>query len=163
MANKNYQGFTYLGLLFILTIMGITLALAGTLWSFNQKREKEAQLLFVGNQFQHAIGMYYEKTPGMIKRYPQTLEQLLEDNRYVSLRRYLRRVYNDPITGQSDWGVVTAPDGGIMGVYSKSNLNVIKTGNFKFENVGLQQKNKYSDWKFIYQPLENAVLKRKLE
>lgn len=145
-------GFTYLGLLYIITIMGITLAMASTLWSFAQQREKERELLFIGHQFRRAIGLYYERTPGAEKKYPNQLQDLLLDNRYVTTQRYLRQIYRDPITGVSDWGLVPAPSGGIMGVYSKSEANPIKTENFKVEDSVLEGAKKYSEWKFIYIP-----------
>lgn len=133
--------------------MGLTLAMAATLWSFLQQREKERELLFVGGQFQRAIRLYYEHTPGTVKRYPQNLEVLLKDDRYLTLQRYLRRVYSDPITGKREWGLVRAPDGGVMGIYSKSDQAPIKEANFSLSNLALEGQKHYSDWKFIYQPL----------
>lgn len=143
-------GFTYMGLLFFIAIMSITLAMAATLWSFAQQREKERELLFVGHQFRRAIGLYYERTPGTVKRYPASLEDLLQDNRYVNTQHYLRRIYTDPITQRQDWGLVPAPDGGIMGVYSKSSDASIKTGNFAEEDRLLEGAKRYVEWKFVY-------------
>ncbi|NOU26027.1 MAG: type II secretion system protein [Methylotenera sp.] len=158
-SKKNIVGFTYLGVLFIITILGITLALAGTLYSFTQQREKERQLLFVGNQFKQAIGLYYQRTPGYIKRYPVRLEYLLQDNRFVSVQRHLRKIYTDPMTKSQDWGLVNAPDGGIMGVYSKSTDFSLKVSGFEFANINLPNKPRYSDWQFIYDvPVEQKVL-----
>lgn len=151
-----HHGFTYLGMLFVLAITGISLAMTGTLWSFTQTREKEVQLLFVGNQFRQAIGNYYERSPGVVKRYPHSLEELLKDNRYVTIQRHLRRIYIDPITMQADWGLVSAPDGGVMGVYSKSDLMTIKRSNFQLKDLLLEGRQKYSDWKFIYEPRSQA-------
>ena len=153
MNKAKSSGFTYLGLIFIFTILSITAALAGSLWSFAQKREKERQLLFVGHQFRRAIGNYYEKTPGVIKRYPANLQELLQDNRYVSTQRYLRRIYLDPMTGSAEWGTISAPTGGIMGVYSKSEEKPVKTGNFSLKDIFFEQQANYSDWKFIYAPV----------
>lgn len=149
---RNSAGFTYLGLLFFIAIMGITLALAASLWSFSQQREKERELMFVGEQFRRAIGLYYEHTPGTIKKYPQDLKDLLQDNRYVNTQRYLRRLYVDPITGGREWGVEPAPEGGIMGVFSRSDGVTIKTGNFGYEDGLLEGQKKYSEWKFVYLP-----------
>ena len=157
---NNQKGFTYIGLLFIVALLGISLALAGTLWSFAQKREKERELIFIGNQFRQAIGLYYEKSPGYIKTYPPTLEKLLEDDRYVSLQRYLRRIYVDPMTGQPDWGVVIAPQGGVMGVYSQSNRYTIKVYGFKLGVQMLNDQKRYSDWKFVYIPVNVAALNK---
>lgn len=141
-----------MGLLFFIAIMGITLAMASTLWSFAQQREKERELLFIGHQFQHAIGLYYERTPGTIKRYPSRLEDLLEDNRYVTIQRYLRKIYRDPMTGTHKWGLVSAPSGGVMGVYSLSEDTAIKTNNFNDDNSALAGAKKYAQWQFVYLP-----------
>lgn len=156
--DKN-AGFTYLGLLFIIVLLGITLALAGTLYSFAQQREKERQLIFIGNQFKQAITFYYQYTPGSIKRYPLRLEDMLQDNRFVSVKRHLRKIYIDPITKSQDWGLVKAADGGIMGVYSKSTDVTLKTAGFDFLDANMPNKPRYIDWKFTYEePLPQKPL-----
>jgi len=47
--------------------------------SHSRQREKEKELLYVGDQFREAIALYYQRTPGTVKRYPEKLEELLED------------------------------------------------------------------------------------
>lgn len=150
LITKLAKGFTYVGLLIIIAIMGLSLALAGTLWTFTQQREKERQLIFIGNQYRQAIGNYYQRTPGSVKTYPNTLKDLLQDNRYVSTQRYLRKLYPDPITERFDWGLVMAPQGGIMGVYSNSSQKPIKSDEFKLINSNFAHQKKYSDWQFFY-------------
>lgn len=147
------KGYSYIGVLLIVATIGLTLALASTLWSFAQQRERERELIFVGNQFKRAIGQYYERTPGMVKVYPMRLEDLLQDNRYVTTQRYLRKIYKDPITNQSEWGIINAPQGGIMGVFSKSDAKPIKQSGFKETNNNLEGQNHYYDWQFFYVPL----------
>lgn len=146
------NGFTYLAALLAVALMGIGLAAIGVVWHTAQQREKERELLFVGHQFRKAIGAYYQKTPGVGKRYPRTMEALLQDDRALVPLRHLRQVYADPLTGKMDWGVVPAPDGGIMGVYSLSEEAPVKTGNFHDANKDFEGKHKYADWKFIYMP-----------
>ncbi|MGH8679018.1 MAG: hypothetical protein ACREUQ_11770 [Burkholderiales bacterium] len=94
MGAKNIEqaGITYLALLFWVAIMGVALVAVGQLWHTAQQRAKEAQLLFVGDQFRQAIGLYYERTPGAVKEYPKSLEDLLLDQRYPSIQRYLRQI-----------------------------------------------------------------------
>lgn len=158
-SGSHESGFTYLGLIFFVAVMGIALAMAGTLWSFSKQREKERELLFIGEQFRRAIGQYYEHTPGTIKRYPQSLNDLLQDNRYVSVQRYLRRIYRDPITKDTEWGLVQAPTGGVMGVYSKSVSTPIKVGGFRFSDRAFEDAKRYSDWAFVYVPIEQQKTK----
>ena len=69
-ALARYQrGFTYLGLLMFVIISGIALSSTGQVWHAEAQREKERELLFIGEQFRKAIGSYYESTPGGVKTY----------------------------------------------------------------------------------------------
>jgi type II secretory pathway pseudopilin PulG len=145
-------GFTYFGLLAIILIMGVVLATAGEVLHLAQKREKEQELLFVGNQFRQAIKLYYEHTPPSAQRYPARLEDLLEDPRYPSIQRYLRKVYADPINGSTKWGLVKGPGGEILGVHSLSRKRPVKKGNFSSVDKNLENKTKYADWVFMYAP-----------
>jgi type II secretory pathway pseudopilin PulG len=150
------HGFTYIGLLVAIVVMGIGLAAVGPVSRTLQLREKERELLFVGDQYRRAIGMYYDKTPGPLKQYPKKLEDLLRDNRYPNVQRYLRRIYTDPLTGKKQWGLVELPGIGITGVYSLTDLPPIKTANFPAQYKSFQTAKKYSDWKFVYVPSQGA-------
>lgn len=154
MAPKHMQedGFTYLALLFFVAIMGAMLAATGMAWSVSQRRERERELLFNGNEIRKAIVSYYERTPGSVKRYPNSLEDLLKDNRHLATVRHLRRLYIDPMTSKAEWGIVRAPDGGIKGVYSLSNERMIKKENFQLINAGFEKAENYGDWKFVCEP-----------
>lgn len=143
-------GFTYLGLLFFIAIMGILMMSASTLWSVAQQREKERELLFVGLQVQQAIARYYERSPGSAKQYPHNLNDLLKDSRYLTTQRYLRKIYTDPMTNSKNWGLVIAPSGGIIGVYSQSQATPIKSSNFLYQHRAFEQAKTYADWKFVH-------------
>jgi len=151
------RGFTYLVAMFAVAIAGLLLAVTGEVWSQSRQRDKERELLYLGGRFREAIGLYYQRTPGAVKRYPEKLEDLLEDKRYLSLQRYVRKVYPDPMTGKPQWGIVPAPGGGIMGIFSLSNDVPIKSANFEAENEGLAGGSRYADWKFISEPPEGSV------
>ncbi|MGQ0522874.1 MAG: type II secretion system protein [Betaproteobacteria bacterium] len=152
------HGFTYLALLIAVALIGIGLAAGSEVWSQSRQREKEQELLFIGEQLRLAIALYYERTPGAVKRYPQKLQDLLEDKRYVSLQRYLRKLYADPLTGKPEWGLVPAPGGGIMGVYSKSQDRPLKMANFPEHYAAFEGARRYSQWQFIYQPAYNPAV-----
>ncbi len=53
-------GFTYMGMLVIIMIIGITSAVVGQSWKIAAKREKEKELLWRGHQFRLAINRYYQ-------------------------------------------------------------------------------------------------------
>ncbi len=150
---RQQSGFTYLAILFAIAVAGVMLAEVGISWSQAARREKEAELLYVGNKYRQAIMLYYERTPGAVKKYPAKLEDLLLDTRYVTPQRYLRQLYRDPITNQAEWGLVMSPEGGIMGVRSLSTTAPIKTSGFSLPDSAFEGAGKYADWLFFYAPL----------
>ena len=152
------RGFTYLGVLVLAAIMAGGLAVTGDVWHTSTMREKEVELLYVGNQYRKAIQRYYLTGPQ--RQYPRSLEDLLKDPRQPGTVRYLRKLYPDPITGQ-EWVIVKAPDGGILGVHSASDDTPFKTSNFKLRDRSFDGVQKYSDWKFIFQPATAAAAARR--
>jgi len=146
---RRQAGFTYLTALFIVAILGGGLALVSEVWHSSAIREKEAELLHVGNQYRKAIGRYYLLGPQ--RQYPRSLDDLLKDPRRPGTERYLRRLHPDPVSGK-DWGLEKAPDGGILGVYSVSDEKPFKRAGFKPRDRAFDGAQKYSDWKFVYVP-----------
>lgn len=116
------------------------------------KREKERELLFVGNQFRHAINQYARHAQIGSVRFPMALEDLLKDPRTPNTQRYLRKIYNDPITGSSTWGLLKGASGEIIGVYSLSEDEPVKKHNFSIADTGFEDKMKYADWVFMSLP-----------
>lgn len=156
-AQRRAEGFTYLTALFIVAILASGLVLVGEVWHTSAMREKEVELLWIGHQYRKAIGAYYEATPGNVKRYPRTLADLLKDARGPGTERHLRTSYTDPITGKNQWGFVTAPDGGISGVYSLSNERPpLKSTHFRLRDAAFEDAQKYSDWTFVHTPVQPA-------
>lgn len=148
-CHRSHKGFTYLTVMFIVAILTGGLALIGEVWHTSALREKESELLFIGNQYRRAIERYYLNGP---RQYPRNLTDLLKDARKSGGERHLRQMYLDPITGRKDWGLVKALDGGIMGVYSLSEARPLKSAGFKPRDKDFEAKAKYSDWKFVYAP-----------
>lgn len=142
------NGFTYLGLLFALALAAAGFAVAGVVWHIAGKRAKEQQLLFAGSAIRDAIQHYYLRSPGGIGEYPRALEDLVEDRRYVTVERHLRKLYVDPITGKPDWELITGADGRIVGVYSPSRDTPLKRENFRGAFASFARAGHYSDWRF---------------
>ena len=140
-------GFTYIGLLLCIAILGLSLSAFSICMHYQVRSEKEKQLLFVGGEFRSAINSYYDNSPSGVKAYPLSLQDLLLDKRVPSIRRHLRQVYLDPITGKDDWCYVRQ-QGHIIGVYSPSELTPFKKSfinslDFKFSGAI-----RYKDWIF---------------
>lgn len=135
---SNERGWTYLAVLFAVVLMGISSSVAGRNWVIIMTREREAELLFRGLQIKHAIERYaadYEVRKGTRENiYPLRLEQLVEGP-----KRYLPRVYDDPITGE-DFDLIRK-NGEIHGVRSKS-------ANRPLNRIQFQNAPTYSDIRF---------------
>jgi type II secretory pathway pseudopilin PulG len=141
-------GFTLLAVLFMVAALGVGLAALGHVWETHARREKEAELLFVGHQYRRAIEAYYLATPGPDRTYPKSLEDLLLDRRFPQVVRHLRRLYPDPITGKGEWGLVKEGQG-IKGVHSLSADKPLKQAGFDAADKAFEGKAAYSDWKFV--------------
>lgn len=137
--------------MFVVAILLGGLALVGETWETSARREKETELLFIGNQYRRAIGLFYEATPGVVKRYPREFGDLLKDPRQPSTQRYLRKLFPDPVTGK-EWAPIRGADGGIQGVSSHSEEIPLKIAGFRVRDASFEGAQKYSDWKFIHTP-----------
>jgi len=129
------SGFTLPALLAIIVIMGIALTSVAQLWSVTMKREREMELIFRGTEIKEAIERYHT----MFNRYPQDLEVLVTN-------RFLRKVYKDPFTAETDW-ILILENGGIVGVRSR-----VEERSFRV----FDGKRNYNKWIFkAYESLES--------
>lgn len=147
MGTGRPAGYTYVVVLIWIALAGVGLALTGSLWSTTAQREREEELLFIGDEFRRAITSYYESSPG-VQRFPTTLSALVRDERYPVVRRHLRKIYVDPMTGKPEWGLVRQAEGGIVAVHSMSDGHPLRTGNFTGAREAFAGKRKYSEWVF---------------
>jgi hypothetical protein len=149
-------GFTYLWLLFFVAALGVGLSSVAVMWHTIAVRDKEQELLFVGNQFRRAIAAYYTNNLNVADRYPKKLEDLLQDPNQPVTRRYLRRIYLDPLSDKAEWGLVKSPAGGIMGVYSMAQATPVKIAAFPPGDESFEGAQRYSDWRFVVAPAAAA-------
>jgi type II secretory pathway pseudopilin PulG len=145
--------------LFMVAIMAGGLALVGEVWSTSNAREREAELLHVGNEYRKAIERYYLLGPQ--RQYPKSLADLIKDPRQPGTVRYLRKLYPDPITGKEEWGLVKSADGGVAGVHSLSEAAPLKSAGFAVRDAAFEGKSKYSEWQFVFAPAQPAAAKPK--
>ena len=142
-------GFTYIGLVVLLAILGLVAAAGMKTGALMQRAAAEEELLEIGAAFSDALRSYAAATPKGQPPQPANLEALLKDPRFPGVRRHLRRIYVDPITGKAAWGLVTSGDKTwITGVYSLSDARPLKVGNFDARFVNFDNKERISDWKF---------------
>jgi hypothetical protein len=101
----------------------------------------------VGAEFRNAINSYYASSPDAAKVYPVSLNDLLLDKRMPNIKRHLRKIYLDPMTGKADWELVTL-QGRIIGVNSRSNLTPYKQRGYNAANAQFADAKSYKDWIF---------------
>ncbi len=164
-SKRSRAGFTYVGLLIAIIFFGLGSVGAARVLASSERAEREAELLFLGNQVRQAIASYHAAGQGAA-RFPEKLEDLLLDPRFPATKRHLRRIPVDPITGTSEWGLVAAPQGGIIGVHSLSEREPMKRANFEyadraFEDVAKAATDRpysYRDWQFVFQPVGRTTM-----
>ncbi|BCL76051.1 type II secretion system pseudopilin TklG [Jeongeupia sp. HS-3] len=144
-------GYAYLWVLMMVLVMGIYLGLVGEAWQNRLQREREQELLRVGDEIRLAIKNYNAITTAGGTQYPKRLQDLVQDPRVPFARRFLRRAYKDPLTGE-DWAYIGAPGGGFMGVYSKSPKLPLKQNNFPRQFANFADKKSFADWQFASWP-----------
>jgi type II secretory pathway pseudopilin PulG len=148
--HRRHAGFTYIGLLIFIALIGIASSASMQVGSLSQRRGAEEALLDIGGEFQQALLSYANATPQGQQRFPHALEDLLKDPRYPNTVRHLRRLYIDPLTGNNAWGIIATPDAkGIAGVFSLSEARPIKIGNFDGAFRDFDGKTSYQGWRFV--------------
>ena len=145
-APGRHAGFTYLGVLFLVSLLALTASMASVVWSTEQRRENERQLVFAGLQIQAAIEHYQQRSKEGDAPYPPRLEDLLRDARAVTVSRHLRQIFPDPITGTTRWGLVRLPGGGIVGVYSLSERAPLQRASLG-RGLAFPDAKSYRDWR----------------
>jgi type II secretory pathway pseudopilin PulG len=140
-------GFTYLGVLLLIMVMGMGLASAGEMWATASRRDRERQLLWVGTQYAQALRSYYRSSPG-VAQYPKELADLLQDERFPNPKHHLRQLYPDPIGG-GEWALMRGFDGRITGLSSPSTEKPLKQANFPSQWSDFNGMASYKDWQFV--------------
>lgn len=135
--------------LFLVAVLGVLLTVAGKVWRTETQRAREADLLWIGNQYANALAAYYMASPSQTREYPRSLRELLLDSRHPNMVRHLRRLYADPMSVGSEWGLIRTADGRIVGVHSLSEGKPLKQGGFDKANEQFAGAASYSAWKFI--------------
>lgn len=169
MRRRGEAGYALLMVLLLAALVLLSLSTAVPRLLTQGKREKEAELIFRGEQYRRAIGLFYKK----VGRYPNSVEELLETND----RAFLRRAWPDPMTPGGEWRLIRVGAGGgfigsvhsgredqegeqgrelvgdleslpIAGVASRSPERSIRV----YEGY-----ESYEEWEFIYDPAKEAA------
>ena len=83
-------------LLVSIAVIGILMSVALPVWRQAARREKEVELVFRGEQYARAIGLYHRR---FAVAFPPSIDVLVE-------QRFLRRKYKDPMTEDGEFQVL---------------------------------------------------------
>ena len=83
-------GYAMAALLVAMSLMAVMMTVAMPAWKHMSQREKEAELVFRGQQYARAIELMQRKMPGAL---PPNIDLLVT-------QKFLRKKYKDPITGE---------------------------------------------------------------
>ena len=146
---RRQNGVMLLALIIFMTILGLAVTKTADVWSTALAREREQELLFIGEQYRMAIEKYYYATPGPRRALPATLDELVQDDRFPKPLRHLRQLYPDPIQGVENWGILRQGSR-IVGVYSLSDQKPIKKAGFGARYTDFSAAQSYRGWRFIF-------------
>jgi type II secretory pathway pseudopilin PulG len=96
------RGYAMAALLVSIGVMMLLMSVAMPVWRTQAQREKEAELVFRGEQIARSINLYTRKMGG--GNFPPSLDVLVQ-------QRFLRKKYKDPMTESGEWDLITAAQG----------------------------------------------------
>src|SRR5713101_7008644 len=110
-------GYALLMVVFMVATMLITAMAVTPNLLTEGRREKEEELVWRGNQYVRAIGLYYRK----FGKYPTKVEDLTKQTNGV---RFLRQAYTDPMNkDDGSWRFIyVGPNGQLIGSLRPTNL-----------------------------------------
>jgi type II secretory pathway pseudopilin PulG len=83
------SGYAMAALLVSIAVMGVLMSALIPVWTTAVQREREAELVFRGEQYARAIGLFQRKYAG---GFPPSVDVLIE-------QKFLRKKYADPVAG----------------------------------------------------------------
>lgn len=105
-------GFTYMGLLLGVALIGVGLSVTATVWSKESERQRKTEAEWVLAQYEKALKSYYNSAPGSVKELPASLDELLSDQRYLGVLRHLRKKYSIDCRHHSAAKIMYQPNAG---------------------------------------------------
>src|ERR1700688_4485643 len=151
---RSEAGYTLLLAVFLVAAMIIGAVAAAPSILTEGRREKEADLVWRGEQYERAIGLYYRK----FGKYPTKVEDLTKQTNGV---RFLRQAYTDPMNkDDGSWCFIHVGaneqlrGGAVMGG------NIIGVGS-KIKQPSLRVylgADTYQQWEFIWNPTGQIAL-----
>jgi type II secretory pathway pseudopilin PulG len=137
-----------IGVLIVLALAALGAVQTGQRLVDARQRANEEELLFVGEQYREAIQSYWRESPRGVHAWPVQFEDLIEDRRFPEPRRHLRKLFADPMSPETPWGVVRQGNA-LIGVYSQSIGVPFRQAGFSNLQQGFEAAQTYAAWRFV--------------
>lgn len=146
-SGRRGRGYALVLLLVLVAALGVVAAGAVQAGHNAGRRNAEAALLAAGDDFRAALLSWRRSGPGLSVG-PAELADLLRDPRVPGVRRHLRAIPFDPLTGRAEWGLVRDNAGRIVAVHSLAPGRPIKRQGFGPTQAGFEEAESYAQWRF---------------
>lgn len=130
-------GYTLVMFVMAIAVMSIAMGVAVQTVEFQMRREREAELIFRGEQFIEAVRLYKIK----YGRYPMQLKEI-----YEAKPRVIRKRWKDPITDSENWGIVFLGQEGRTGQQGRQLAGPGATSDSAFSDRGTLPNGPTSDY-----------------
>jgi len=137
-----------IGVLIVLALAALGAVQTGQRLIDARQRANEEELLFVGEQYREAIQSYWRASPRGVHSWPVQFDDLIEDRRFPETRRHIRKLFADPMSPQTPWGVVRQGNA-LIGVYSKASGMPFRQTGFSSLQKGFEDAQTYDAWRFV--------------
>lgn len=151
-ATRRQHGFSYLLLLVVVAVMAITAQSVATGLQLSRSSAERA-LLDAGEELRAGLMSYRLAGGGAMRSGPREVADLLRDPRVPGVKRHLRRLPVDPLTGQATWGVVRDESGEIVAFHSLADGEPQKREGFDVWQAGFENAASYAQWRFGPPPM----------
>src|SRR5687768_12130665 len=113
------RGYAMAALIVAMSVMAIMMSIALPVWRTAAQREREAELIFRGEQYARAVELYQRKYAGA---FPPSLDVLLNE-------KMLRERYTDPMSEDGEFQLLYAgQDAGQAGVVGRQGAPAGRAG-----------------------------------
>ncbi len=100
------SGYALIVLMMTITLLLVSLTVVLPDIYVQDQREKEAELIFRGQQYARAVYLFRQK----FQRYPASVKELIQTNKM----RFLRKRYKDPLSRNGKWRFVHSNGQGVL-------------------------------------------------
>jgi hypothetical protein len=122
-SRRTESGYALLMVMFMLAMLILVMSEAAPTVLSSIQREKEAEMIWRGNQYKRGIRLYYLK----MNRFPTSLDDLTKPKTGI---RFMRQAYKDPMnTVDGSWRLIyVGPNGQLIGSLSDRTISISGVG-----------------------------------